>query len=313
MRVAVTGSTGFIGSRLNPALMQAGCDVVGTVKPGRKEIPEEPPDYISADIATGEGLPEALAGADVVIHLAAKTRFIRERTKDPLAEYRRANVDGTRNVMREAAKTGVKQFIHVSSVKAVGEGSEKILDEDDICLPKTPYGISKMESENVIREEAERNGMSGIVLRFPLVYGPGNRGNLLKMIHWANRGFPFPLFQGDTIRSVLYVDNAVAGILKVLEKVPERIVTYFIKDRQDCSTRLIYSLICRELGRSPRYLRIPASVVRFGGMLSDDFRRVTGSFQVSSEQIEKDTGFIPPISTEEGIARTVEWYRRSIR
>jgi nucleoside-diphosphate-sugar epimerase len=304
---------GFIGSHLVPALMQAGYDVVGTIKPGSKDIPERPPVFIPADVSTGEGLHAALVGADVVIHLAAQTRFIKERTEDPLAEYRRVNVDGTRNVIRAVARSGVKRYFHMSSVKAVGEGSEKILNENDPCLPKTPYGISKLESEHVVREEAERSGMLAVVLRLPLVYGPGNRGNLLRMIQWANRGLPYPLFQGDTIRSVLYVDNAVAGILAVLKKVPARIATYFMKDRQDASTRMIYSMICKELGRSPRFLRVPASVVRLGGMLSEDFRRITGSFQVSSEQIEAEIGFLPPFSTEEGIARTVEWYRRSAR
>lgn len=304
---------GFIGSYLTPALMQAGSEVVGIVKPGSKDIPKGPPVFIPADISTGKGLHEALSGADVVVHLAACTHFNKEWTKDPLAVFRRVNVEGTRNVFRVAAQSGVKQFIHMSSVKAVGEGSGKMLDENDICLPKTPYGISKLESENVVREEAGRNGMRAVVLRLPLVYGPGNRGNLLRMIQWASRGLPFPLFQGDNIRSVLYVGNAVAGISAVLKNGPARIATYFLKDRQDFSTRLIYSLICRELERSPRFLNIPASFVRVGGILSEDFRRITDSFQVSAEKIKTEIGFTPPFSTEEGIAMTVKWYRGSAR
>jgi nucleoside-diphosphate-sugar epimerase len=103
----------------------------------------------------------------------------------------------------------------------------------------------------------------------------------------------------------------VAGVLASIKKAPEGIWTYILKDREDYSTRTVYSAICRELGKPPRFFPVPATLVRLGGMLSDDFRKVSGSFRVGSGKFEKDLGFSPPFSLEEGIARTVAWYRKT--
>jgi nucleoside-diphosphate-sugar epimerase len=255
---------------------------------------------------------EAFSGADAVVHLAARNHVLKETARDPLAEYRRVNVAGTLNVVRAASDSGVKLFMHLSSVKAMGEESEKVLDENDLCLPKTPYGISKLESEEVVRAEATRTGMRVVILRLPMVYGPHGKGNLPRMIRWAERGLPFPLFQPDNLRSMVYVENVVAGIMAVLRSPPAGVQTYIVKDKEDYSTRTVYSAICRELGKTPRFLPLPALVVRLGGILSEDFRKVAGSFRVSSAKIEKEIGFVPPHSLDEGIARTVRWYKVSV-
>jgi nucleoside-diphosphate-sugar epimerase len=131
------------------------------------------------------------------------------------------------------------------------------------------------------------------------------------MIRYAGRGFPFPLFQPDNLRSIAYVENVVAGVLALLKWVPEGISTYILKDREDCSTRTIYFAICKELGRKPRVLPVPAIVGVFGGMLSEEYRKIAGSFRVSSSKIEKEIGFTPPFTFEEGLSRTVQWYKRS--
>lgn len=265
----------------------------------------------TVDVTTGQGLDEALVGADAVVHLAARNHVLKDTAKDPMAVYRKVNVEGTRNVVRAASASGVKRFVHLSSVKAMGEESGEVLDEESQCSPKTPYGISKFESEEVVRTGATREGMRAAILRLPMVYGPRNKGNLPRMIRWAERGLPFPLFQPDNFRSMVYVENVVAGILAMLEKSQGGVSTYLLKDREDCTTRQLYSEICRGLGKSPRFLPVPSTMVRLGGMLSEDIRKVTGSLRVSSVKIEKEIGFIPPVPFEEGIARTVKWYRDS--
>ena len=314
-RIVITGASGFIGSHLVPALVGAGFEISCILEPGA-ENPFVGVQTYSADICTTRGLSEALTGAKAVVHLAARNHVLKETAKDPLSEYRRVNVEGTRNVIRAAREQGVGLFVHLSSIKAVGEGTGEILDETAPCLPSTPYGISKLESEEVVRAEADGTGMTVVIFRLPMVYGPGNKGNLPRMIRWADRGLPFPLVQPDNLRSMVYVGNVVAGVLVVLESLWSRKATqgtYIVKDESDYSTRMIYSSICRELGKASRFIPLPAVLGRFAGAISEDFRKVTSSFRVSSAKIREEIGFVPPFSAEEGSARTVEWYKRSAR
>ncbi|OGC94455.1 MAG: hypothetical protein A2W25_08785 [candidate division Zixibacteria bacterium RBG_16_53_22] len=312
MNVAITGASGFIGSHLVPAMEEYGWNVTAITEPG------DPAGggnirTIQADIVSATGLIEALSSADAVVHLAARNHVLRETEKDPLAEYRRVNVEGTRNVVRGAARSGARVFVLASSVKVMGEGTENVLDETAPCSPSTPYGISKRESEEVVNAETNGTEMSSIVLRLPMVYGPGNKGNLPRMIRWADRGYPFPIFQPDNLRSMAYVGNVVAGIMAILNASPQGSTTYILKDRQDYSTRMIYGEICDALGKKPHYFPVPSLAVRLGGLLSEDFRKITGSFRVNSAKFEEDFHFTSPFSLEEGIARTVQWYKRSVQ
>ena len=312
-RIVITGASGFIGSHLVPAFIGADVKIVCILEPGA-ESSFVGVQAFTADICTARGVSEALAGAKAVVHLAARNHVLRETAKDPLSEYRRVNVEGTRNVVRAAREQGVGLFVHVSSTKAMGEGTGGVLDETALCLPSTPYGISK--PEEVVRAEADGTGMAAVIFRLPMVYGPGNKGNLPRMIRWADRGLPFPLVQPDNLRSMVYVGNIVAAVIAVLEvHLPGSAATktYIVKDEVDCSSRMIYSSICRELGKGPRFLPLPEALGRIVGAISEDFRKVTSSFRVSSAKIRKEIGFVPPVSGEEGIARTVQWYRHSVQ
>jgi nucleoside-diphosphate-sugar epimerase len=137
-----------------------------------------------------------------------------------IAEYRKVNVEGTRNVIRAAIYSGVKTFIHFSSIKAMGESSDRILTETDRCEPETPYGLSKLESEAVVREETATAGIRGVILRLPMVYGPGNKGNILRLLRLADRGYPLPIFPPVSLRSMIYVGNVAASVTAVLKSVP---------------------------------------------------------------------------------------------
>lgn len=311
--MVVTGCAGFIGYHLMSALANAGYETSGSFDANDGTITAAD-ELFPIDICTGNGLATAVQGADAVVHLAARNHVLKETAKDPLSEYRRVNVEGTRNVVQAARKHGVGLFVHVSSIKAMGEGSADILDETAPCRPSTPYGISKLESEEVVRAEAEGTGMAAVIFRLPMVYGPGNKGNLPRMIRWADRGLPFPLVQPDNLRSMVYVGNVVAAVKAVLESHATggaAARTYIVKDDADYSTRMIYSSICRALGKAPRFFPLPSLLVRVAGAISEDFRKVTSSFRVSSAKIREEIGFVPPVSGEEGIARTVRWYKRS--
>jgi nucleoside-diphosphate-sugar epimerase len=311
MRVLMTGVDGFIGGNLFPECIERGYDVIGTVEPSSSCANKAK--FMKVDISSGDGLLEAFSGADIVIHLAARNHVLKETERDPLSAYRRINVEGTRNVVRAARKQGVGLFVHFSSVKAMGEEAGRILDETSSCLPSTPYGISKLESEEIVRSEVDGTEMAVVIVRLPMVYGPGNKGNLPRMIRWADRGYPFPVLHPDNFRSMVYVGNVVAGIMAVLKASPQGVATYILKDREDYSTRRIYGAICNSLGKKPRLFPIPTLAVRAAEWLSEDFRKISGSFRVCSAKFEREIHFIPPFSLEEGIGRTVEWYRHSVR
>jgi UDP-N-acetyl-alpha-D-quinovosamine dehydrogenase len=313
MKVAVTGAAGFIGSHLVPGLLFAGHDVTAVMEPGTDPQCGDVRLAV-ADVTTGEGLPESFFDVDAVVHLAARNHVLKETEKNSLSAYHRVNVEGTRNVIRAAVQAGTRWFIHFSSVKATGEGGETVFNEDSPCKPSTPYGISKLESEEAVRRAAEESGIRAIIFRLPMTYGPGNLGNLPRMIRWADRGLPFPLVQPDNLRSMVYVGNVVAAVKAVLEDHPAGGAaprTYIVKDDADYSTRMIYSLICRALGKVPRFLPLPSALGRVAGAISEDFRKITSSFRVSSAKIKDELGFVPPVSGEEGIKRTVEWCKRS--
>lgn len=314
MKVAVTGSTGFIGSHLLPLLSSRGYLCVALTELGLRSGGDGVGRF-PVDVTSGEGLAEGLKGSDGVVHLAARNHVLKEPEKDPLSAYRRVNVEGTRNVIRAAVQAGARWFIHFSSVKATGEGGEAVFDEDSPCKPSTPYGISKLESEEVVRRVAEESGIRAVIFRLPMAYGPGNLGNLPRMIRWADKGLPFPLFHPENLRSMVYVGNVVHAVPLAIQKAPqgEGVPTYILKDVEDYSTRIVYSAICNALGKKPRFLPVPSPVVRLGGFLSEDFRKIIGSFRVSSAKFVRDTNFTPPFSLEEGIKRTVEWYKRSVQ
>jgi len=311
-KIAVTGSTGFIGSHLVPALLANRFRVMAIAKQGL-DTGREGLETFASDIRSGEGLNDAFAGVEAVIHLAARCHIFRETDSDPLAAYRVVNVKGTSNVAQAASAVGARLFVHVSSIAAMGGGSEAIQDECSPCSPETPYGTSKLESEAVVRAVSAETGMRVVILRLPMAYGPSDKGNLPRLIRWAERGLPCLVFRPENMRSMIYVENVVAGILAVLNDVREESATYILKDREDCSSRTLFAAICRELNRQPVFLPIPSPLVRLGGMLSDDFRKLTGSFRVSAAKAEREIGFISPFSLEEGIARTVRWYRNSVR
>ena len=308
-RIVVTGAAGFIGSHVVPALAKTGYDLISVNAPGHRNV-SGGSKSTAVDITTGKGLSGAVDGADVVVHLAARNHILKEIATDPLAEFRRVNVEGTRNVIQAAAASGVKLFVHFSSVKVMGEVSEDVLDEDSPCRPMTSYGISKLEAEEVVRDVAAKNRIRAVILRLPMTYGPRNKGNLLRMIWWADTGLPFPVVRTENLRSMIYVGNVVSALEAILKRTPEGVSTYILRDREDYSIRRIFSTICRELGSTARFLPVPRVVLGLGAMFGDDFRSVAGSFRVSSTKAEQEVGFSPRILLEEGLARTIQWYRQ---
>jgi nucleoside-diphosphate-sugar epimerase len=318
----VTGSSGFLGAWVCRTLGDAGIQVRGV---GRREPGMLPQgmSYHRADLLDGAALRPALAGADTVVHLAARVHVMRESAADPLAEFRRVNVEGTRVLLEEAVRAGVTRVVFASTVKAVGEANATPWTEAEAPRPRDPYGVSKLEAEELIRVMAERHSLQATILRLPLVYGPGMKGNMLSLFRLVDHGIPLPLGLVRNRRSLAFAGNVSAGMLAVLQSPAARPRTFFLSDGHDVSTPELLRLVGRALGRRVLLLPVPSSVFRAAGRLGDLLSRVRpmpltsaavdrllGSLTVDPSALAREVGFRPPHSLEQGVRITAEWYRR---
>ena len=318
--VVVTGAGGFIGSWVCRTLGEAGMTVRGIGRRAGVRLPYDA-SYRQADLLDVDALRAVLAGADAVIHLAARVHVMRETAADALAEFRRVNVEGTRILLNAAADAGVTRVVLASTVKAVAESSDGPLTEETAPRPADPYGLSKLESEEVARDIAARRGLDVTVLRFPLVYGPGMKGNMLSLFHLVNRGVPLPLGRVRNRRSMLFVRNLSTAVVEILRAPAAPAGVFFVADGRDVSTPELVRLIGTALGRRVRLLPVPESVFRAAGWVGDALSRVRpirltsaavdrllGSLPVDASALTRATGFRPPFSVEQGLRATADWY-----
>ncbi len=316
----VTGSSGFVGSWLCRTLGDAGIQVrgIGRHDPGPLASGAT---YHRADLLDSAALRPALAGADTLVHLAARVHVMRESAREPSSEFRRINVEGTRILLEEAARAGVTRLVFASTVKAVAETSGAPLTEEAVPRPVDPYGLSKLEAEELVRDLAVRHSLQATILRLPLLYGPRMKGNMLSLFRLVNRGIPLPLGRVHNRRSMAFVGNVAAAMLAVLQSPATRPRTFFVSDGRDLSTPELLRLIGLALAREVRLLPVPLPLFRAAGRVGDlisRFRplpltsaavdRLLGSLTVDSSALTRAVGFHPPYSVEEGLSITAEWY-----
>jgi nucleoside-diphosphate-sugar epimerase len=261
-----------------------------------------------ADPLDRRAVQAAVAGADAIVHLAARVHVMRESAADPLAEFRRANVESTALLAEEAAAAGVRQLVLASTVKVVGEGNSTAWTEDTPPAPADPYGKSKLEAERLVRDAAERHGMGAAVLRFPLVYGPGVKGNMLRLFALVDRGVPLPFGSVANRRSLLYVGNLVAAVRSVLQNPLEGAETFFVSDGRDLSLPALIRMIGEALGKPARLFPVPPTLLRWA-LPAAEAERLIGSLTVDGSRLSTMTGYRRPHSVEEGLRATAEWYR----
>jgi len=324
-RVAVvTGATGFIGTWLTRELAGRGIQVRAL---GRRDPLALPGGvtYYRGDLLDPSGLRAALAGADTVIHLAARVHVTRETVADPSAEFRRINVAGTEALMREAIACGARRFVLASSIKAVAEAGDRPFTEQSPPAPADPYGRSKLEAETVVRRLAAQQLIQATVLRLPLVYGPGMKGNMLRLFRLVDRGIPLPFRLVHNRRSLVFVGNVAAAVVAALGRSAQGSDIFFVSDGRDVSTPELLRLIGDALGRRVRLVPVPPAAFRIAGRVGDLISgvapfpidtpavdRLIGSLMVDSSALTRATGFRPPYATEEGLRLTADWYRESV-
>jgi nucleoside-diphosphate-sugar epimerase len=311
MKVLVTGATGFVGSHLVKTLLDKGIDVTGAVRPGSAEsVRIQGAEYVSIeDPYSPQAWGRLLGKADAVVHLIGKTHSSDIDDKTALPLYRKINVGITEALLEASRKQGVKQFVYLSSIKAVGEGADFPYTEETPCHPKDAYGISKLEAESLVREQ---RGIQTVVIRPPLVYGPRVKGNFLRLLKAVNNRIPLPFGALSNKRSLLYVINLSEAITLFLrtEKIVEGI--FHVADKEVVSTKDIVLLMAKALGIEPRLISMPPFFLHMLGRIGrkeHEINKITGTMLVCSEKIEEEMNWIPECSFFEGIMQTAEWFR----
>lgn len=253
----------------------------------------------------------ALDGIDVVVHLAARVHVMDVSSADPIIEYRKINVDGTKHLAQIAQSQKVRRLVFVSSIKVNGEGSAIPYREADQPAPVDHYGISKFEAENELNSIAAKTGLELVILRPPLVYGPEVKANFLKLIKLVDRGIPLPLARITNRRSLIFVGNLIDALLNCVVHPKAVGKIFLLSDGEDLSTSELIQKISSALGRPARLFPLPSEFLRFIGRLTGktkDVSRLLESLSIDSSKICSELNWKPPFSTEEGLKKTADWY-----
>lgn len=308
--VLITGARGFIGNALLLQLRQAGIPALGATraKTSDSSFVSCPPLGAHADWRA------VLDGRQFVVHTAARVHVMRDVSPDPIAAFREANVEGTLTLAKQAAAAGVKRFVFISSVKVHGETcvADKPFTTRDRSRPTDPYSVSKEQAETLLLQLANETGMEVVVLRPPLVYGPGVGGNFLRLMQCVDQGWPLPLASVVNRRSLLYVYNLVDAIKVCLAHPAAANQTFLLSDGEDVSTPELIRRLARLMDRNPRLVPFPPKLMRkIVGLLGqgEAAERLIGSLTVDNAPIVKGLAWKPPFSLDHGLADTVAWYR----
>ena len=309
-QLLITGASGFVGRRLCERTSIEGWPVRRAVRcPGGHH------EVVVGDLGADTDWSAALSGIDCVVHLAARVHVMNETISDPLAAYRRINVEGTLNIARQAAVVNVKRFIFISSIKVNGASTlpGKLFAADDQPNPVDPYGISKWETEVGLQQLAKETGMEVVIIRPPLVYGPGVKANFQNMMRWIDRGVPLPLGAIHNKRSFVSIDNLVDLIITCIEHPGAANQTFLAADGEDLSTTELLRRVARALGKSARLIPIPVSILTLIASLlgkKDLAQRLCGSLQVDISKAQVLLGWQPPVSLDECLRQVAEEYKK---
>lgn len=313
-RLLVTGASGFVGTALCDQLIDRGYRVSAVLRNSSKFNNRDCEIFNMHCLSANTDWTNTLNGVTTVIHLAARVHVMRDDTVNPVEEFRRVNVDGTEHLARSAAESGVKRFVYISSIKVNGEVARdgKKFIEEDWPYPQDPYGISKWESEKVLHRIAEETGLEVVIVRPPLVYGAGVKGNFAQMLKVLATRLPLPFASIENQRSLVYVGNLVDALIACATHPAATGQTYLIRDGEDISTPDLLRHLGIAMGRPARLFSFPPSLLTWAAAAvgrAEQLRRLTGSLQVDDAKIRRELNWTPPFTLQQGLHETAKWYR----
>lgn len=305
MKILVTGASGFMAKTLIARLSESdGLQVTGLSRKAARW--QEADSYPAEHVFATADFMDLLVGIDVVIHAAARAHILKDEVPDPLAEFRKVNVDFTLNIARQAAVSGVKRFIFISTIGVNGTRNDRPFTAADSVAPEEPYAISKWEAEQGLVELCNTHSMELVIIRPPLMYGPDAPGNFASLVKWVSSGVPLPLGAIDNKRSLIGLDNMVDLIATCLDHPAAAGEVLLASDGEDISTSQLLRRVAKAMGKPARLIPIPEAILRAGAAALGKrsmANRLLGSLQVDISKTKELLGWTPPFTLDEGLSR----------
>ena len=311
--ILVTGANGFIGSALVERLKSDGVKVRAAVRAPGAGVPKADETVSVGEIDGDTEWGGALKGIEGIVHTAARVHVMKDTSA--LADlYKRVNSDATLKLARQAASAGVKRFVFLSSIKVNGEKTSPGAPFSALSTPAPvdPYGVSKLEAERGLFAIAHSTGMEVVVVRPVLVYGPGVKGNFLRMVNWVDKGIPLPLGSIRNRRSMIALDNLVDVLVLTLKHPGARNHVFMVSDGDDLSTTDLLRRTAGALGKRSLVFPFPQGVLVLAGRLigrGDMATRLFGSLQVDIAKTRDLLGWNPRVTVDEALAGYARWKR----
>lgn len=307
MNLLLTGATGFLGQKLSKALLSL--EHIKLTTAGRRASGlSSVRDVCVDDIDATTDWSLALKGQQVVIHAAARAHVMNETAEDPLDVYRRVNCEGTLNLARQAAAEGIKRFVFISTIKV--NGSETPIGQpftaDQSVNPQDPYAVSKWEAEQGLNVLSAETGLEVVIIRPPMIYGPGVKGNFVRLIALVEKGIPLPFGAIHNQRSLVSVDNLVDLIQLCIHHPAAANQVFLASDGQDLSTTELLQFVAAGIGKSAHLIPVPSSFLQWACVLlhkENEAHRLLKSLQIDISKNREVLGWEPPVSVDEGFKR----------